>query len=131
MTQSRHSLKQCGITQSEVVITWGKPTPDTQLQLKNDIDLLYNFLLNEFPTSDGRDATRYSFLVRESVKWPSANRGISIGIRYTYLAKMWLPHHTTNFCKVLSKKFKMMNLVLYVNLFVVCEKTLFNNFTLL
>ncbi|MGR5866445.1 collagen-like repeat preface domain-containing protein [Bacillus cereus] len=49
--------------QLAVTAYFNTPTPATQLQLKNEIDLLYNFLLNEFPTPDGRNATRFSLFL--------------------------------------------------------------------
>ncbi|MBG9615192.1 collagen-like repeat preface domain-containing protein, partial [Bacillus cereus] len=49
--------------QLAVTAYFNNPTPATQLQLKNELNLLYNFLLNEFPTPDGRNATRFSLFL--------------------------------------------------------------------
>ncbi|MGR5864619.1 collagen-like repeat preface domain-containing protein [Bacillus sp. FSL K6-0268] len=49
--------------QLAVTAYFNNPTPATQLQLKNELNLLYNFLLNEFPTPAGRNATRFSLFL--------------------------------------------------------------------
>ncbi|WP_371411516.1 collagen-like repeat preface domain-containing protein [Bacillus toyonensis] len=49
--------------QVAVTAYFSNPTPATQAQLKAELDLLYNFLLNEFPTAAGRNATRFSLFL--------------------------------------------------------------------